>query len=158
MHFIDSKTIDVTSLALDGLMQKHRTVSANIANSEVAGYQRQDVSFEDQLNDILEKEYEKESYKSMNSKISPVDPQTVMRSQQMSAVTATKVFEAKQAYGNFKPQLMDDGGAPISENGNNVNVEKEMVELAKNTAKYSVLSEVLAKKLSGVGEIIKGAI
>ena len=157
MHFIDSKTIDVTTLALDGLMQKHRTVSANIANSEVAGYQRQDVSFEDQLNDILEKEYEKEAYKSMNSRISPVDPQTVMRSKEMSAVTATKAIEAKQAYGAFKPQFIDDGGEPISDSGNNVNVEKEMVELAKNTSKYSVLSEVLAKKLSGIGEIIRGA-
>lgn len=154
MHF--SKTIDVTSLALDGLMQKHRAVSANIANSEVAGYKRQDVSFEDQLNEILEKEYEKESYKSMNSRISPVDPQTVLRSQQMSATTASKALEAKQAYGAFKPQLFDDEGAATSDNGNNVNVEKEMVELAKNTAKYSVLSEVLAKKLSGIGEIIRG--
>lgn len=157
MHFIDSKTIDVTSLALDGLMQKHRTVSANIANSEVAGYKRQDVSFEDQLNEILEKDYEKEAYKSMNSKISPVDPQTVMRSQQMSAATAAKALEAKQAYGAFKPQFIEDEGAPISDTGNNVNVEKEMVELAKNTSKYSVLSEVLAKKLVGISEIIKGA-
>jgi flagellar basal-body rod protein FlgB len=157
VNFIDSKTIDVTSLALDGLMKKHRAVSANIANSEVAGYQRQDVSFEDQPNEILEKEYEKEAYKSMNSKISPVDPESVLRSQQMSAVTATKALEAKQAYGAFKPQLFDDAGAPILENGNNVNVEKEMVELAKNTTKYSVLSEVLAKKLSGIGEVIRGA-
>lgn len=156
MHFIDSKTIDVTSLALDGLMQKHRTISANIANSEVAGYKRQDVTFEDQLNDILEKEYEKESYKSMNSRISPVDPQTVMQSRQMSAAASTKALEAKQAYGAFKPRFMDDDGAPTLDNGNNVNVEKEMVELAKNTAKFSVLSEVLAKKLSGVSEIIKG--
>lgn len=157
MHFIDSKTIDVTSLALDGLMQKHRTVSANIANAEVKGYKRQDVSFEDQLNDILEKEYEQEAYKSMNSKISPVDPQTVMRSQQMSSVTATKALEAKQAYGAFKPIYQEDEAAATSESGNNVNVEKEMVELAKNTTKYSVLSEVLAKKMSGIGEIIKGA-
>jgi flagellar basal-body rod protein FlgB len=157
VHFIDSKTIDVTSLALDGLMQKHRTISANIANAEVAGYKRQDISFEDQLNEILEKDYEKEAYKSANSKISPIDPQTVLRSQQMSAATATKALEAKQAYGTFKPQLIDDEGAATSENGNNVNVEKEMVELAKNTTKYSVLSEVLAKKLVGLNEIIKGA-
>lgn len=151
-----SKTIDVTSLALDGLMQKHRTISANIANSEVAGYQRQDVSFEDQLNEILEKDYEHEAYKSMNSKISPVDPQTVMRSHQMSAATTVKAIEASQAYGAFKPRLISDEGAATSDNGNNVNVEKEMVELAKNTTKYSVLSEVLAKKLSGVSEIIRG--
>ena len=155
MHF--SKTIDVTSLALDGLMQKQRTISANIANSEVAGYKRQDVSFEDQLNDILEKEYEKEAYKSANSRISPVDPQTVLRSQQMSAAATTKAMEARQAYGAFSPRHMEDEGVAISENGNNVNVEKEMVELAKNTTKYSVLSEVLGKKLSGLGEVIKGA-
>ena len=155
MHF--SKTIDVTSLALDGLMQKQRTISANVANSEVAGYKRQDVSFEDQLNDILEKEYEKEAYKSANSKISPVDPQTVLRSKEMSAVTTAKALEARQAYGSFSPKLMEDEGAAISDNGNNVNVEKEMVELAKNASKYSVLSEVLGKKLAGLSEVIKGA-
>ena len=150
-------TINVTSLALDGLMQKQRTISANVANSEVAGYKRQDVSFEDQLNDILEKDYEKEAYKSANSKISPVDPQTVLRSKEMSAVTTAKALEARQAYGSFNPKLTEDDGAAISDNGNNVNVEKEMVELAKNASKYSVLSEVLGKKLAGLGELIKGA-
>ena len=151
------KTIDVTTLALDGLMNKHRAVSANIANSEVAGYQRQEVSFEDQLNDILEKEYEQETYKSANSKIIPIDPQSVFRSKQMSSVTASKALEAKQAYGAFKPMVSDDESPAISANGNNVNIEKEMVELAKNTTKYTVLSEVLAKKMAGIGEVIKGA-
>lgn len=156
MRIMDDKTIDVTSLALDGLMQKHRTISANIANADVAGYQRQDVSFEDQLSEILEKDYEHEAYKSANSKLSPIDPQSVMLSKEMSATTAAKALEAKQAYGNFKPMHLEDDAPAVSDNGNNVNVEKEMVELAKNTTKYTVLSETLSRKMAGLSEIIKG--
>ncbi len=157
MKMIDSKTIDVTSLALDGLMKKHRAISGNIANAEVAGYQRQDVSFEDQLNNILEKEYEQEAYKSANSRISPSNPQTIFMGKQMSALTSAKKLEAMQAYGSFKPVTASDNSPAVSPDGSNVNVEKEMVELAKNTTKYSVLSESLARKLSGLSEIIKGA-
>lgn len=157
MDFISGKTTDVVALALDGLMKNQRAISANIANAEVAGYKGQNVSFEDQLNNILEKEYEQEAYKSANSKISPVDPQTVMLSKQMSSVAAAKKLEAQEAYGAFKPQVSDDESPFTSASGNNVNIEKEMVELAKNTTKYTVLSELMAKKLSGLSEVIKGA-
>lgn len=156
MNFINDKTIDVTSLALDGMMKKHRAVSANIANADVAGYQRQDVSFEDQLNNFLEKEYEQESYKTTNSKLSTVDPQTVLMSKQLSSMATAKKLEAQQAYGAFNPIVASDNSPAVSQNGSNVNVEKEMVELAKNTTKYSVLSEVLARKLSGLSEVIRG--
>lgn len=157
MNLISGKTTDVVALALDGLMKNHHAISANIANAEVSGYKGQTVSFEEQLNNILEKEYEQEAYKSANSRISPVDPQSVMISKQMSATAAAKKLEAKEAYGAFKPQVMDDTAPLNSTTGNNVNIEKEMVELAKNTTKYTVLSELLAKKLTGLSEVIKGA-
>lgn len=157
MKFIENKTIDVASLALDGLMKKHRALSGNIANAEVAGYQRQDVTFEDQLNDILDKEYEQEAYKSANSKIMPTDPQTIFMSKQMSSVTSAKKLEAQQAYGSFNPVVASDNSPAVSADGSNVSVEKEMIELAKNTTKYTVLSESLARKLSGLSEVIKGA-
>lgn len=157
MELIDSKTIDVTTLALDGLMKKHRALSGNIANAEVAGYQRQDVSFEDQLNDILEKEYEQEAYKSANSKLPMTDPQTIFMSKQMSAFTTAKKLEAKQAYGDFKPVVATDNSPAVSPDGSNVSVEKEMIELAKNTTKYTVLAEALSRKISGLSETIKGA-
>lgn len=158
MNFIDSKTIDVTALALDGLMKKHKAISVNIANAEVAGYKREDVSFEDQLNQILEKEYEQESYKSINSKLPYMKNANPVDIQQMSAATKAKALEARQAYGAFKPVISQDDSDLQSANGNTVNVEKEMVELAKNTTKYSVLSESLAKKLQGLQEIIKGVV
>jgi flagellar basal-body rod protein FlgB len=157
VNIINDKTIDVTTLALDGLMQKHRSIAANIANADVAGYQRSDVSFEDQLNNILEKDYEHEAYKTANSQLSPVDPQTVLRSKEMSAAASAKALEARQAYGAFKPMNIEDNSPAVSANGNNVNVEQEMVELAKNTTKYTVLSETLAKKLASLSEVIKGA-
>lgn len=158
MRFIDSKTIDVTTLALDGLMKKHKAISANIANAEVAGYKREDVSFEDQLNQILEKEYEQESFKSINSKLPYMKNTSMVEIQQMSAATKAKAIEARQAYGAFKPILSQDDSEMTSANGNTVNVEKEMVELAKNTTKYSVLAENVAKKLQGLQEIIKGVV
>ena len=157
MDLIHSKTIDVTAMALDGLMRKHRALSGNIANAEVEGYQRQDVSFENQLSNILEKEYEQEAYKSANSKISITDPQSVFMSKQMSAFTTAKKMEAMQAYSEFRPIVSTDNSPATSPDGSNVSIEKEMIELAKNTTRYTVLTEALSKKLAGLSETIKGA-
>jgi len=42
-------------VALDGLAARHRSIAANLANSETPGYKRVDVAFEGQLRDALER-------------------------------------------------------------------------------------------------------
>lgn len=158
MDFISDKTMDVTTLALDGLMKRHKILSANIANAEVKGYQRQDVTFEDKLKDILALEKEQEHLKISNSTLTAGNSVAAfMGEADLPSLATSKAIEAQKAYASYKPALMGDDSPAITEDGNNVNIEKEMVEMAKNTSKFTVLSELQSRMMRHMGEIIKGA-
>lgn len=158
MDLVSNKTIDITTLALDGLMQKQRVISANIANAEVKGYQRQDVSFEGKLRSILNTEDEQERLKIANSTLTSGSAAAFMGDRKFLPQAASmKAMEAREAYASYKPLTMGDDSPAISADGNNVNIEKEMVEMAKNTSRFMVLSELQSRKLRGISEVIKGA-
>ena len=63
MDLISSRTIDITKLAMDGLMDRQQAISSNIANVVTPGYQRKEVAFESQLAKIIEGEDLKEYIK-----------------------------------------------------------------------------------------------
>ncbi len=44
MDLISSRTIDLTSLALNGLSARHKAIASNVANAETPGYKRADVT------------------------------------------------------------------------------------------------------------------
>jgi flagellar basal-body rod protein FlgB len=57
----------------------------------------------------------------------------------------------------FKPRLEVDTNTPsLRLDGNNVNLEREMVEIAKNSAQYEVSASMLAKKYQGLRLAIMG--
>ena len=63
MDFLTDRTMNLTELAMDGLMARQKVIAANIANAETPGYQRKDVIFEDQLVKIMQQENLKENIK-----------------------------------------------------------------------------------------------
>ena len=52
MDLITSNTMNIMKLGMDGLMERQRAISANIANVMTPGYVRKEVSFESQLSEI----------------------------------------------------------------------------------------------------------
>ena len=60
-------------------------------------------------------------------------------------------FKAK--YSAFKPQIII---TPSDGTSNNVNIEMEMAELAKNSMRYNALAAMQAKALKGMQEVIRG--
>ena len=63
MDFLTDRTMNLTELAMDGLMARQKVIAANIPNAETPGYQRKDVIFEDQLVKIMQQENLKENIK-----------------------------------------------------------------------------------------------
>ena len=61
MNWLDSASINLLNKDLDGLWQRQRAISDNIANFETPGYKSKSVSFEDQLKSQLFKENESEN-------------------------------------------------------------------------------------------------
>ena len=67
MDIISSRTIEITKLGMDGLMDRQQAISSNIANVMTPDYQRKEVAFESQLAEIIEKENLKDYIKGQNS-------------------------------------------------------------------------------------------
>ena len=127
---IDNK-IYLLEKSLDYLWAKNEVISNNIANANTPGYKRYDVRF----GDYLDKEKSKFSMGSYvkNSKFLPI---------------------GKDRNYMVAPQVVRDSNTSMRKDGNNVDIDIENAELAKNSISYNVIASQLSKELS----IIKQAI
>ncbi len=165
MDILSSRASNITHLAMDGLLERQRAIGANIANVETPGYQRKEVAFESQLSEIIETEDLKDYIKGQNS-IKPVKTKSAtyddfMRLQDAQQARRPLTIQEKQflitnSYGKYDPQVMDDVFSEGTLDGNNVELEKEMMDLSKNGMKYVTLSGLEKKYFSGISEVIRG--
>jgi len=161
LDFITNRTIEITERALDGLAQRHRVLSANVANAQTPGFKRSDVTFEDQLQKIVEVENLKEIAKLSNStmtngQLKTADP--TLQSLVFSDEPSIDAILKHNSFAAYQPRIVSDESSEITEDGNNVNIEKEMTEVMKNGTKYTVLSDLEGKMFKKIGEVIKGAV
>jgi len=162
MDLISSRTSNISHLAMNGLLERQRAIGANIANVETPGYQRKEVVFENQLSEIIEKEDLKDYIKEQNSiKPAPKPYNDFLQIQEGQMYRRQLSPQEKQylisnSYGQYDPQIMDDIYSEGTLDGNNVELEKEMMDLTKNGTKYLMLSNLERKYYSGISEVIRG--
>lgn len=158
MDLISTRAIDITKLALDGLMTRQKAVTANTANIMTPGYVRKEVSFENQLKEIVEKDDLKTYIKEQNSiKYSPASIEEVTGSNRPQSLTIQKAnYLQSNIYSKFEPQIMDDVLSGATEDGNNVVLEKEMMDMAKVGTQYTILAALQQKAFKGILDAIKG--
>ena len=132
----DDNRISVPSIekSLDTYSKRQRAISNNIANVATPGYKAQKVNFEEQYSKYLDKENSIQMKRTHNKHI-PLDNMTLDRVR--SEVTLRKT-------------TLDDSGI------NNVDIEKEMSELAQNNLKYELNVALLRKRLTDLRSGIKG--
>ncbi len=102
--------------ALDGAWAKNNAISQNIANSDTPGYKRINVEFQKQLSDAINKQGFK-GYKTHENHI-PLNSKDPSRSE---------------------IEISRDMYISTRRDGNGVNIDTEMAELAKNTILYNAL-------------------
>lgn len=162
MDLISNRTSNISHLAMNGLLERQRAIGANIANVETPGYQRKEVVFENQLSEIIEKEDLKDYIKEQNSiKQAPKTYNDFLQIQEGQMYRRQLSPQEKQylisnSYGQYDPQIMDDIYSEGTLDGNNVELEKEMMDLTKNGTKYLMLSNLERKYYSGLSEVIRG--
>ena len=66
-----------------------------------------------------------------------------------------KNFLKTNLYEKYNPQVMDDVFSGTNSNGNNVELEKEMMDLTKAGTKYVILSRMEKRAYEGLSEILK---
>ena len=159
MDLISSRTIEVLKLGMDGLMERQHAISSNIANVMTPGYQRKEVAFESQLAEIIEKEDLKDYIKGQNSieYVPPnIDVFTSEIHQYRTPTLQEKAYLVSNSYEEFKPQYVTDVYSGSNSDGNNVELEREMMDLSKTGTRYLVLSNLARRQFSGLSEVIKG--
>lgn len=159
MDLISSRTIDITKLGMDGLMDRQHAISSNIANVMTPDYQRKEVAFESQLAKIIEGEDLKEHIKVQNSiEYAPptVDAFTGEIHRFRTPTLQEKAYLQANLYDEFKPQYVTDIYSGSNSDGNNVELEREMMDLSKTGTKYLVLSTLERKQFAELSEVIRG--
>lgn len=159
MDLITSNTMNIMKLGMDGLMERQRAISANIANVMTPGYVRKEVSFENQLAEIRESADLQEYLKGINSiKYNPTSINEFTREIPKYRIPTVqeKAYLQSDITAGFNPQVVDDIYNGPSTDGNNVELEKEMMDLSKTGSKFLILSNLESRAFSGLSDIIKG--
>ena len=159
MDLISSRTIDILKLGMDGLMDRQQAISSNIANVMTPDYQRKEVAFESQLAEIIEREDLKDYIKAQNSiqYIPPnVDVFTGEIHQYRTPTMQEKAYLKSNTMLDYKPQHVTDIYSGSNINGNNVELEREMMDLSKTGSQYLVLSNLERRQFTNLGNAIRG--
>ena len=159
MDLIRSRTTDILKLGMDGLMDRQHAISSNIANVMTPDYQRKEVAFESQLAEIIEREDLKDYIKGQNSieYIPPnVDAFTGEIHQYRTPTMQEKAYLMSNSCEDFKPQYVTDVYSGTNSDGNNVELEREMMDLSKTGTKYLVLSNLARRQFTALSEVIRG--
>jgi flagellar basal-body rod protein FlgB len=132
------KSVDLKHEVLDYLSQRHELLTNNIANATTPNFKRNDITFKEGL--------EKET-----NKITDVE--------KTGDEIKLKTIHEKHFSGENSTM---DTVKPFTEintiqnnNGNNVDIEKEMLEITKNTQLYGVLASKVAGTYSKVKNLFK---
>jgi len=128
-----NQTNAILQAALKGSTARHEAITNNIANVDTPGYQRIDVTFEKQLQKAVEgrKSVGVDKWKDSSSDRRGVLP-------------------------GFAIQVSADSHLPMRADGSNVGIDREMVDLAKNTAQITALTEMLKRNYTKLETAIRG--
>ena len=159
MDIISSRTIEITKLGMDGLIERQQAISSNIANVMTPDYQRKEVAFESQLAKIIEGENLKDYIKGQNS-IEYVPPNVDVFTGEVhhyrTPTMQEKAYLQSNLYDEFKPQYVTDVYSGTNSDGNNVELEREMMDLSKTGTQYTLLSTLERRAYSKISTAIRG--
>ncbi|WP_026962103.1 flagellar basal body rod protein FlgB [Alicyclobacillus herbarius] len=124
----DIATFQLLQNALTASNLRQRVIANNIANVDTPGYQRQDVSFEA----LLQKE------------LAGLPGSSSISASQVANLAAVQ------------PQVVTDTAAQIQNNGNDVDIDAEMSELAANQIRYNALLQDVNSRITRFREAIQG--
>ena len=152
MDFIDNRTRAIGAMALDGLQERAKAISANTVNVLTPNYQRKEVSFENSLKNVIERENEKEAIKLQNSAMYNQNPKSVLQGQSPAQIAFLNTAYEE----GYSINVESDTSDALGLDGNNVNLESEMMDEAKTGMQYQVIASLLSKSYAMMNTIIKG--
>lgn len=136
MNFFNSGPIESLEVALAGLSLRQKNIGSNIANSEVPGYKKRNVNFEEEL------------AKAQGKKEQDTIPLKSTDDKHFSISIA--------AISDVKPEVVKDPSLDIHSNGNNVDIDSEIVELGETGLKFTATANLAKRYFENMRNTIRG--
>ena len=146
MDLTSSLTSDVINKALDGLAIRQKTISSNLANADTPGYKRRSVDFEGALQHAIN-----HSRGAIDRTVSNDIPlaMTITNSQHFA------INHQGETVQDIQPSIHEADNASIRNDDNGVDLELEMAQLAKNTQRYTALSNITSRRMRSLKSVIQ---
>ena len=122
--------VPVLNAVLDVTQLRQRVVANNVANVSTKGYRKKSVQFQEYLNSFVRK------------------PEVGGQATQARHITSPKLWK--------NPAVFESETGPNDTGLNNVDIDKEMAELAENHLLFNVGSHLLAGSFRGLKKAISG--
>lgn len=122
--------------SLDAYSKRAKTLANNIANVNTPNYKRQDIQFEKLLENAISED--------MGSKISGI-------------TSNDKHFKInpKSNLENLEPKVITEITTTMRNDGNNIDIEKEQAEFAKNNIRYKFATSKISQDFGLLKSVIK---
>lgn len=150
MDLITSLTSQAMNKALDGLSKRHKAIASNLANVDTPNYRRRDVSFEGALSHAIK---ETKGIGSLERRQATNDAQLPM---QVSHASHFPIGNSAASINDVNPAITESEDLEYRMDGNSVDVETEMVQLAKNTERYNAVAKMESGYFKGLRSVITG--
>jgi flagellar basal-body rod protein FlgB len=133
---MEIKSIDLIKKVMDYLVHRNDLLSSNISNATTPNYKRLDISFKDELEKYVNARNKDDSGISLKT----VDERHI---------------SGKTENQNMAFKTVAENSTYQNNNGNNVNIDMEMLESLKNTEQYSILAKKVAGTYSKIRSMFK---
>jgi flagellar basal-body rod protein FlgB len=127
---IGDRTTQSLVSALDGLSTRQRVINNNIANINTPGFKASEVSFAGQLAQAMDN--------GATLKLKSTDPGHL----------------AEENGSDVSPQIKTQSSTTQRLDGNNVDLEKEMVSLTETVLQYQAVSKLVSRRLAMTRTVI----
>ncbi len=130
------KNIDIIQRTLDAEVLRRNVIANNIANSDTPNFKRSVVNFEAQLKRALDSEKE-------------IPPPEILTDKRHIP------FYQPMDYRKVKPRVVLDYLTTSKNNGNNVDIEEEMMNALENQLMYQTLVQVVSSEFARVNMVLR---
>ena len=131
MRVMDT-TMKALATSLNLRQMRNELISSNIANAETPGYKAKRLDFEEALQRAID----------------------IDRTQTLKTTDAKHYNVGGGGFDNLSPSLYEDPNGMVSENGNTVNRDDEMVRMADNKIMYDASIQLMKKKLNRLSSLL----
>lgn len=131
---IFSRTVSILEKALDLRSKKHNVIASNIANMDTPDYKAFDLIIEKELQKVTEKK----------------------NSISLNKTNQAHIQSPKSKADGVRVQIDDTQGLSLRGDGNTVDIDKQMANMAENSLMYEAAAKLIHKKFQGLKSAIQG--